>query len=45
MTRFEEYLEKFCKLHGLTSEEAVQHKIVQEVKLCYEEEEQLNPRK
>lgn len=39
MTRFEEYLERFCKLYGLTSEEALQRKIVQEVKLCYEEEE------
>lgn len=45
MTRFEEYLERFCKLYGLTSEEATQHKIVQEVKRCYEEEELQNTRK
>lgn len=44
MTKFEEYLERFCKLYGLTSEEAVTHKIVQEVNACYIEEEQANTR-
>lgn len=41
MTRFEEYVERFSKQHGLTSKEAVKHKMVQEVKACYIEEELL----
>ena len=39
MSDFEVYLEKFCSQHNLTSEEAKEHRIVQEVKAYYEEKE------
>lgn len=36
---FDIYLEKYCRDHGLTQEEAMKHKTVQDVKAYYEENE------
>lgn len=33
---YESYLERYCKSHNLTPEEAEKHKLVQEVKQYYE---------
>ena len=34
---FKEYLERYCTKHRISTEEAKQHKLVQEVKKYYEE--------
>lgn len=38
-SNFEVYLEKYCKQHNLTSEEAIKFKLVQEVKKYYESDQ------
>ena len=35
---FEEYLESYCELRGVTKEEALQHKIILEIKQYYDSE-------
>lgn len=37
MSRFEEYLQKYCKKHEVTPEEAKEHMLVREVKVYYDE--------
>lgn len=37
--KFDIYLEKYCRKHKLTPEEAKKHKIVQDVKAYYDEQE------
>lgn len=37
--KFNEYVEKYCRTYNLTPEEAKRHRLVQEVKKSYEEEE------
>lgn len=34
--RFSEYLRRYCKSNDVTQEEAIQHKLVQEVRKQYE---------
>ena len=36
MDDYEKYLDRYCKVYGLTHEEAETHKLVQEVKMHYE---------
>ena len=35
---FESYLERYCRHYNITTEEAKQHRLVQEVKKYYEDE-------
>lgn len=42
---FDIYLEKYCKERGISKEEALKHKIVQEVKAYYEIEKESRTRK
>lgn len=37
MSDFEAYLERYCKKHNITKEEAEAHALVKEVKKYYEE--------
>lgn len=41
-TRFKDFVERFAKSYNITPEEAMKHTIVKEVKLYYEEEEDIS---
>lgn len=41
-TRFKDFVERFAKSYRITPEEVKKHAIVKEVKLYYEEEEEIS---